>query len=158
TRTERHPVVLQGHHQEVDYVAFSRDGKLLLSVGATPYSKGIPSEVFVWDMSTGRRRFELTGGHDSWVRRADFSPDDEMLATGDGDGLVKLWNLGTKKEMRSLVGHRGFVSCVTFLPKGCLLATADEHGTIIIWDWLTGTVFSVLPAHRAPIYDLAISQ
>jgi WD40 repeat protein len=80
------------------------------------------------------------------------------LATGDGDGLVKVWDLNIRRENRSLQGHHGFVSAVAFSPKGNVLATADEYGTIILWDYRAGTASSVLPAHRAPIYELAFSR
>jgi WD40 repeat protein len=148
---------LPGHRQEAGVVAFSPDGKRLVTLAATPYTKGIPPEVRIWDVASRRQQFELPGHH-SWGRSASFSPDSQMLATGDGDGLVKVWDLRIQKEIRSLRGHHGFVSSVIFSPMGNLLATADEHGTIILWDWQAGTASLVLPAHRAPIYELAISR
>ncbi len=154
---DQQAVLLPDSSQEACFVVFSPNGKRLVTLACTPYAKGIPPDIRIWDVASRRPQFELAG-HASFVRSGSFAPDGEVLVTGDGDGLIKLWDLGIQKEIRSLPGHHGFVSAVTFSPTGRILATADEHGTVILWDWRAGTVSLVLSAHRAPIYDLSISR
>ena len=63
-----------------------------------------------------------------------FSPDGESLASGMGNGMVKLWNISEKKEMDSLSGHTKTVRMLAFHPDGKLLASGSKDGAIKIWD------------------------
>jgi WD40 repeat protein/serine/threonine protein kinase len=148
---------LAATNQEPFSAVFSPDGKRIATVACTPVSTNIPPILKVWEATSHRELFELTG-HRFWVPNLDFSPDSKILATPDGEGLVKLWDLESRKEIRSLAGHSGIAFSVTFSPVGQILATADQRGTIILWNWATGNVLRVLTGHRSLIYDLAISR
>jgi WD40 repeat protein len=41
-------------------------------------------------------------GHDEYVRCASFSPDGQILATGDQSGLILLWNTATYKQIATI--------------------------------------------------------
>lgn len=70
-----------------------------------------------------------------------FSPNGGILATGDSDGGVKLWNvtsstLTLSKAVPPIAG--GHVTSVAFSPDGKILAIADSDGTVRRWDPSTG--------------------
>src|SRR4051812_39909795 len=44
-------------------------------------------------------------GHTSLVNTVAFSPDGKILASGGGDNAVRLWDVETGREIKSLVGH-----------------------------------------------------
>jgi WD40 repeat protein len=73
-------------------------------------------------------------GHGSFVEAAAFSPDGSMLATGDDDGEVRLWDVATRIELLAFEAHPGGVSDVAFAPDGRLLVTAGADATAAVWD------------------------
>jgi WD40 repeat protein len=73
-----------------------------------------------------------------------FSPDNKLLASGGGNGTVKLWGLDGK-SFREIVAHRGHAKA-RFSPDGRLLMTwSDEEGPIKLWS-LEGELLDSLPA------------
>jgi WD40 repeat protein len=68
-----------------------------------------------------------------------FSADGRTLATGgEQDQGVKLWDVATGEEVRTLRGHSAGVSAVAFSPDGGRLVTAGDH-EMRVWDAATGT-------------------
>jgi WD40 repeat protein len=76
---------LEGHTRRIWSLAFSLDGKRLLS-GSSDAS------IRLWDVTTGREIRRLDG-HTDEVRRAVFSPDGKQALSASHDKTVRLWNL-----------------------------------------------------------------
>lgn len=73
-----------------------------------------------------------------------FSPRDNILAAGCGDGIVRLWNVETKLISHYLKGHANKVNSVNFSADGGLLASGGEDGTVKIWATKTGDLLATL--------------
>jgi WD40 repeat protein len=96
-------------------IAFSPDGKLLAG-GAMG-----PSEVFLWELPSGKLRARLKG-HVTGIVQVLFSPDGKTLATCGYD-TVKLWNMATEQEIASLP-TRGTLREICFSPDGRIFAVS----------------------------------
>jgi WD40 repeat protein/serine/threonine protein kinase len=73
-------------------------------------------------------------GHTRGVNAVRFSPDGKMIASASNDGTVRLWDVGTRREIVPLRGHEESVNSLAFAPDGKTLATAGYDGLIILWD------------------------
>ncbi len=89
---------LLGHTNEVTSVAFSPDGKHILTGGGDPYKPGKPGEAKVWDAATGQEVLTLKGHTDAATSVA-FSPDGKRILTGSGDNTAKVWDADRGREI-----------------------------------------------------------
>ncbi len=90
-------------------------------------------------VGTGSRpELVLQTGHAMRVDSLAFSPEGQLLASGSGDNTVKLWDVATKREVRSLTGHARGIRAVAFSQDGKLLASGSVDGSVKFWDVATG--------------------
>jgi WD40 repeat protein/tRNA A-37 threonylcarbamoyl transferase component Bud32 len=143
----------RAHDDYVSTIAMSLDGKYIASGGGN--KDGL---VKVWDALTGKRR-AILGGHKSGVCAIAFSPAGDRLASGgDEDGLLKIWDLTSDVELRSLKHGYGVFS-IAFSPDGRHIASGGSDGdkTVKIWDTQTGAEVTTLHGHDSGVYSIAFS-
>jgi WD40 repeat protein len=99
----------------------------------------------------------LQAGHSEHVDGVVFSPDGRLIASCGVDGTVKIWEVVTGLEIRTLVGHEGEVDNVAFSPDGRLLASGGIDSTIKLWEVSTGRRVGNLTEHRGSIWGTAFS-
>ena len=74
-------------------------------------------------------------GHQDVVTSVSFSPDGKMIASASRDKTIKLWDVATGKDLRTLIGHQGSVNSVSFSPNGKTVASGSDDNTIKLWTW-----------------------
>jgi RNA polymerase sigma factor (sigma-70 family) len=99
----------------------------------------------------------LFKGHAAEPCVAAFSADDELLASGDGAGEVRLWYTKAGKGKTVLKGHKGAVTGVAFSPDGKLLASCGADGTVRLWDVGAGKAWATLEGHTGAALCLAFA-
>ena len=74
-------------------------------------------------------------GHTNWIRKAQFSYDSRMIASGSDDRTVKLWDVNQNGSLiHTFQDHTGMVADVKFHPDGTCLASAGSDKKIKIFD------------------------
>ena len=58
----------------------------------------------------------------------------DMLASGESDNAIRLWNLADGKEASTLLGHTGTISTMIFEPNTKRLITGSFDTTVRFWD------------------------
>src|SRR5262249_32019091 len=122
--------LLRGHGDVVNSVAFSRDGKLLISGSGD-------RTAILWDVAN-RRLVHRLWGHAQYVYPTGFTRDGMRAVTGSDDATLKLWSVNDGKEVATLRGHKGRIFRVAISAADGTIASGSVDGEIRLWDDKTG--------------------
>jgi RNA polymerase sigma factor (sigma-70 family) len=140
---------LKGHTEPVSSVAFSRDGKRVVS-GSRDRA------VKVWDADTGQEICTLKG-HTFAVSSVAFSGDGKRIVSGSMDGTVRVWDADTGQEKRTLKGHTLPVSSVAFSSNGKRIVSGSYDKTVKLWDAERSQEVITLRGHAGEVTSVAFS-
>jgi WD40 repeat protein len=107
-------------------VVFSRDGSLL----ATGTSRG---DILLIEWQAGKSR-RIGSAHSKGVGALDFGPESRTLASGGGDGVVRLWDVASGARIGGMGRHNDRIHSLAFEPNGRNVITASDDLTIRVWD------------------------
>jgi WD40 repeat protein len=131
-------------------VAFTPDGRILVTAD---------EDVVLWDVTSGQKLATLDG-HPERNTALAVSPDGAVLAAGDADYAIHLWDvefvLQTARavgrdvrlvaEAARLSGHTSDVMELTFIPDGGTLVSGSRDGAVRLWDVAEGRELTSLDA------------
>jgi WD40 repeat protein len=87
-----------------------------------------------------------------------FSPNGKILATGDANGEIRLWQIDDGQQILICKGHTGFVRSVGFSPDGQILASGSVDKTIKLWRVSDGKCIQTLQGHSDRVESIAYSR
>jgi WD40 repeat protein len=126
--------VLVGHSLGVQSVAFSHDGRHIVS-------GSYDMTIRVWDAATGDAVAGPLKGHTGYVYSVAISPDGKYIASGSANTTIWIWDAVTEDVVAGpCVGHLHSVFCVAFSPNSKHIASGSTDNTIRVWDAKTGEI------------------
>ncbi len=87
-----------------------------------------------------------------------FSPDGELLAVGDSNGEIHLYQVRDVQPVLICTRHKSWVTSLAFSPDGKILASGSTDYTIKLWDVSTGQCLRTLEGHTNEVWSVAFSQ
>lgn len=157
---------LEGHTGPVNDVAFSPDGKTILSCSGFPTGD---RSVRLWDVASGSeiRQFEvdppraarISGGREApgEFYCAAFTPDGARALAGGEGGSICVWDVESGKIVKRFKGHTGTVYGIAVSPDGRRVLSGGRDMTARLWDIETGEEIFRLPSHNSWVRSVAIS-
>lgn len=98
----------------------------------------------------GRCSTKIFRGHTNGVMC--LQHDDNILITGSYDSTIKVWDIETGEEIRTLVGHTSGVRCLQF--DDTKLLTGSMDNTTRLWDWRTGKCLRTFQSHTGGVISV----
>ncbi len=137
--------VLRGHADRVICVRFGPDGRI--------YSGSRDGEIRIW---TGERTDAVLRGHEGSVEGIALSPDGTRLASVSRDLMLRLWDLGTLRQIAVGKGHAENVRAVAFSSSGELVATASYDRTVRLWSATDAAPVATFLGHTGAVRQVAL--
>lgn len=141
------PQTLESHTNDVVSLAFSPNGKLLVSTS-------LDWTVKLWDAATGTAVKTFVGSM-GWISSVAFSPDNKLLASAS-EKTIRLWDATTGAALMTLKPE-GYCHNLVFSPDSKLLACDTERGPLELWDAAAGVVLKTLKGHTTYVKFIAFS-
>lgn len=116
------------------------------------------SPISIWDIESEEKVLEFVG-HSDDVTAIVFLESEKKLVTASEDKTIRIWDLTTGKQLKSLWSwwQSPFTSLIA-LKGGQFLASGNEKGNIQIWETSTGKEIKLLKGHTSNVKVLKISE
>jgi WD40 repeat protein/serine/threonine protein kinase len=149
-------------------LAFSPDGRSIVTAAAADARSKEPAAVTVWDAASGRAIRTLEG-ITRWVTKVAYSGDGRWLVTaedgevaGNRPGMLRFWDAETGRQIRSIEAPPGMIGALAISPDATRIAAATgriygESVPIKVWEVATGRELFKLEGHSESVTGLAFS-
>jgi WD40 repeat protein/predicted Ser/Thr protein kinase len=148
--------MLRGHTGTVSGLAFSEDGRRLVSASRySLFSQGDRTVRF-WEASP-EATLPVLAGHSDYVYPVAYSPDGHWIASGSWDRTIRLWDAATG-EVCAKLPQPGYVRALAFGPDGTwLISGGDFAEGPLLWDVATGQIRGRVRGVGKSVQSLAVS-
>jgi len=154
TTTEVKPYqTIRGHTRFVCGVAHLHDGRRIITCS-------LDGSLRLWERESGAQIGNdwRDDGDEEGVCIIALSPNGETVASGGRHGMVKLWDIETRKVIAKWTGHTKGVRAVCWSRDGGRVVTGSADGTARMWDVESGeTVLGPIKAGNQQIDAVAFS-
>jgi WD40 repeat protein len=111
--------------RRVNAVAFSPDGQQLAIGGEAP-------NITIWNPKTGQRTTVLPERPGKTFSLTFCG--NGLLASGESDNAIRIWDIPTRKNTKALIGHTGTISSLVYEPSKKTLISGSFDTTVRFWE------------------------
>jgi RNA polymerase sigma factor (sigma-70 family) len=129
-------------------MAISPDGKRLAVVASGERT------IRLWETATGNELAPFGPANELTV--VTFLRDGKTLLSGSWDGLIRRWDVASRKETRCFQGQQSPVLSLAVSPADKVLAVGG-YRTVRLWDLAGGQELRPVPGHHEEVSRLAFS-
>jgi WD40 repeat protein len=149
-------LTLNGHAAPVTSVAYSPNGKMILSGSSDRTIK-------VWDATSAQLLRTFSGDYGA-VSAVAFLPDGHRVASASLNGAIIIWSVDSGQPIRSLKSDANYswesspaVRSIAVSPDGARVASGAADSTVTIWNDGNGGVLQVFRSHDQDIESVAFA-
>ncbi len=121
---KKHDFLPKKRHDFPRYGTSSSDGNTFATISF--------KEIHIRDTQTNTKH--ILKGHEDYIGCLAYSPDDKIIVSGSKDQTIRLWDVNTGKNIRTLTGHQSDIISLFFSPDGNTLISVSSDMTINFWD------------------------
>jgi WD40 repeat protein/serine/threonine protein kinase len=143
------PLVLGSHDDRVISIAFSHDGRHVIS-------GSFDATVRVWD-AAGSGKPVVLRGHGGEIGGVAFLPGDKQVASSSVDETIRIWNADGSGDPRILRGLQDLPTELSVNRAGDRLISSDMSGTVRMWRLDIPDDPVVLRGHTRAVESVSVS-
>ena len=144
---------MRGHTGPVTGVAHLPDGRRIITCS-------LDGSLRLWERKSGAQigKDWKDDGDDEGVLTIALSPNGETVASGSRHGMVKFWDIETRKVIGKWTGHTSMIWSICWSGDGGRVVSGCHDGTARVWDVESGeTVLSLIKTGNQQIEAVAFS-
>ncbi len=141
---------LRGHDDVIFSIAFSPDGKRLVSAS-------FDHTLRLWDIAR-QQSIRSYAHHSDFVYAVAFAPDGKRIVSASKDRTVQLFDAATGKSVFTFSGMEQDVMAVAFRPDGKRIVSSGFEAGIWWWDPAAGEKVKLQGGHGVAVHELCFSK
>ncbi len=128
--TKKKIITLPIPFSDIVFGSFSNRTGLLAVVSSA-------GKVFIYEIATGKQKFTVSP--DGLANIVCFSPDDNLLITGDNQNKITLFKVSSGEKLRTLIAASGKqITAMAVSPDNSQLISGHDNAEMNIWDINSG--------------------
>lgn len=139
---------LTGSNAGSGKILFSPDGKTVAIISAE-------KAIVLWEVESGNLLSKLSLESRPFGLR--FSNDGKIIATGEDNGKITVWNSNNFEKIRTIEHHKGAANDFSFTKDDKFLFSGGEDRIARMWDVETGKLVREFKGHAQRIFCLDVT-